>query len=504
MADITAGGQFQKTKAGQYLKASDLTDAAAEALRNMGDFAHDLARPTLRLGVTGLSRAGKTVFITALIHNLLAGGRLPFFDPQAQGRLRRAYLEPQPDDDVPRFDYEAHLADLLGDPPRWPNSTRRLSQLRLTLEFEPQGFVERALGRDKLHVDIVDYPGEWLLDLPLLNQSFAAWSAREFEMSREGNRKQIAAPWHKVLARLDPLGAADEEDAKRASAAFTTYLRESRDKGDMAVVPPGRFLMPGELEGSPALTFSPLDLPKDASPPRGSLWAMMERRFEAYKTHVIKPFFRDHFARLDRQIVLIDALGAVNGGADSLRDLERAFTDILKCFRPGANSWLSSILSRRIDRIVFAATKADHLHHTSHDRLENIVSHLAREAIGRSELSGAEIEVVALAAVRATREGTAQVGGETLPCIFGYPLAGEKIDGKTFDGAQEYGIFPGDLPEDAAAYKAFSQRQMDDNQVKVVRFRPPELPRNDDASPATLPHIRLDRVLNHLLGDRLK
>lgn len=493
-----------KKKSGVSLKASDLTGATAEALRNVGAFAHDVVRPTLRLGVTGLSRAGKTVFITALIHNLLAGGRLPFFDAQAQGRLRRAYLEPQPDDDVPRFDYERHLADLLGDPPSWPQSTRRLSQLRLTLEFEPQGFLERTLGRDKLHVDIVDYPGEWLLDLPLLNQSFASWSAQEYEMSRDANRKDLAVEWHKLLAKLDPMGEADEEDAKRASGGFTAYLLKCREEGDTAVVPPGRFLMPGELEGSPALTFSPLDLPENEKPPRGSLWAMMERRYEAYKTHVVKPFFSDHFARLDRQIVLVDALSALNGGADSLSDLERALADILKCFRPGANSWLSSVLYRRIDRILFAATKADHLHHTSHDRLENIVRHLAHDAIERADFAGAEVEVVAMAAVRATREGTAQVQGETLPCIFGHPLAGEKIDGKTFDGTQEYGIFPGDLPKDLDALKSLSRKQALENQIKVVRFRPPDRPRNDTDRPATLPHIRLDRVLNYLLGDRLK
>jgi predicted YcjX-like family ATPase len=231
---------------------------------------------------------------------------------------------------------------------------------------------------------------------------------------------------------------------------------------------------------------------------------MMERRFEAYKTHVVKPFFRDHFARLDRQIVLIDALSALNGGADSLRDLERALADILRCFRPGANSWLSSILYRRIDRILFAATKADHLHHTSHDRLEKIVKHLAHDAIEHADFAGAEVEVVALAAVRATREGTAQVQGETLPCIFGYPLAGEKIGSKTFDGTEEYGIFPGDLPEDPDELDSLSREQTLENQIKVVRFRPPDRPRNDTDRPATLPHIRLDRALNYLLGDRLK
>ena len=38
-----------------------------------------------------------------------------------------------------------------------------------------------------------------------------------------------------------------------------------------------------------------------------ALRAMMERRYEAYKTHVVRPFFREHIARLDRQIVLIDS-----------------------------------------------------------------------------------------------------------------------------------------------------------------------------------------------------
>ena len=41
---------------------------------------------------------------------------------------------------------------------------------------------------------------------------------------------------------------------------------------------------------------------------------MMARRYEAYKAHVVRPFFRDHFARLDRQIVLVDALSALNSG----------------------------------------------------------------------------------------------------------------------------------------------------------------------------------------------
>ena len=64
-----------------------LSDEAWIALDNLQDSAAKLFSPTLRLGVTGLSRAGKTVFITALVHNLTRGGRLPLFEAWSSGRI---------------------------------------------------------------------------------------------------------------------------------------------------------------------------------------------------------------------------------------------------------------------------------------------------------------------------------------------------------------------------------------------------------------------------------
>ena len=139
---------------------SDLDDPARQAWHRAGALLTDMMTPTLRLGVTGLSRAGKTIFITALIRNLVSGGRLPFFMPEAEGRIERAYLEPQPDDEVPRFDYEAHLDALSRDPPEWPESTQRLSQVRITIEFKSASALRRAFGISRLNLDVVDYPGE--------------------------------------------------------------------------------------------------------------------------------------------------------------------------------------------------------------------------------------------------------------------------------------------------------------------------------------------------------
>ncbi len=144
-----------------------LADEARIAADNVLGMIMRGGTPTVRLGVTGLSRAGKTVFITALIHNLVHGGRLPLFDAYASGRLADARLMPQPDDEVPRFDYEAHVRDLV-ERRVWPDSTRRIAELRVVIEYESAELLKRTLGRGRLNLDIVDYPGEWLLDLALL------------------------------------------------------------------------------------------------------------------------------------------------------------------------------------------------------------------------------------------------------------------------------------------------------------------------------------------------
>lgn len=480
-----------------------ILDNIAGLARTAVDIAEDWFTPTLRLGVTGLSRSGKTVFITALMHNLIAGGRLPFFAPASQGRLVRAFLQPQPDDGVPRFPYEDHLAKLTGPAPTWPESTRRISQLRLTLEYEPTTLLRRQFGTSTLHVDIVDYPGEWLLDLPLLRQSYEEWSLEALALSRTLGRAVYARDWHGLLSLINPEAQEDEHVAMRGAGLFATYLRACRSGPNfLSTVTPGRMLMPGDLDGSPALTFMPLDLKLATSAPRGSLHAMMARRFEAYKSHVVKPFFQDHFAKLERQIVLVDVLGALNSGDPAIADLERALASILNCFRPGANSWLSTVLGKRIDRILFAAAKADHIHHTSHDRLEAMLRALVQNAIDRAVFSGATVESVALAAVRATRELEARETGEALACIAGTPLPGETLDGRNFDGKEEIALFPGDLPQLGA--NGPTPPGLDVGSVAFLRFRPPPMQTNGFGSSPVLPHIRLDRAMQFLLGDKLE
>ena len=473
------------------------------SFRTAGASLRDALTPTVRLGVTGLSRAGKTVFITAMVRNLMIGGRLPFFAPEAEGRLLDCILEPQPDDAVPRFDYEAHLAAFAKDPAEWPESTRRISELRLTLSFRPRDLLRRMFGLDRLHVDIVDYPGEWLVDLSLLDQPFEAWCRDAIRKAEAPQRAQLSSQWRAFAERSVTLPDA-EQAAIEGARLFTAYLAAAKvSEQGVGALTPGRFLMPGDLAGSPLLTFFPLP-PATAGEQASPLRRLLQKRYESYKREVVKPFFRNHFLKLDRQVVLVDVLGSLSRGPGSVADLEDAMTSVLQAFRPGASSWLSNLYARRIDRVLFAATKADHVSRASHDRLEAILMALTERAAQRVTTAGGDVRVMAISALRATREAEVRHAGETLPCIAGVPMPGEVVAGKTFDGRREAVIFPGDLPADPKDALAHPGPELAGAAATFVRFRPPRLAQAPGSTePAPTPHIRLDRALDYLLGDWL-
>ena len=442
---------------------------------------------TLRLGVTGLSRAGKTVFITSLVANLLDRNRMPQLLGAANGAIVATYLQPQPDDTTPRFDYETHLAALTADAPYWPQSTRMVSQLRVSLKVQPTGLLGGLSGPRTVHLDIVDYPGEWLLDLGLLEKSYTEWAQGVLASIQT---RESAAEF--LGMAIDPAAKYDEATAQDLSAQFTAYLHAARDAG-YSDCTPGRFILPGELEGSPVLTFAPLAKPE--SHKRGSLWREMERRYEAYKKQVVQPFFRNHFAKIDRQIVLIDALGAIHNGPQALKDMRGAMADILTAFRPGKNSFLASLFGvRRVERILFAATKADHLHHRQHPRLTAIVTAMLRGAKDRADFSGALTSAMSIASLRATVEETMPHDGASLDCVRGTLL----------DSGKQAAFYPGELPDDPAKLLGPAQdgaKVWLNDGYQIMSFAPAPLELKPNDGP---PHIRLDKAAEFLIGDYLR
>ncbi len=102
--------------------------------------------------------------------------------------------------------------------------------------------------------------------------------------------------------------------------------------------------------------------------------------------------------------------------------------------------------------------------------------HLTKRAIGRVELVGAEVEVIALSAVRATREGMVGAPDEpTLEAVIGTPLEGERIGEEIFDGLAQAAINPGELPRDPDAVFRDEPRAAKPHEIdyRFVRFLVP-------------------------------
>ena len=239
------------------------------------------------------------------------------------------------------------------------------------------------------------------------------------------------------------------------------------------------------------MTFAPLP---EAANKRGSLYREMQRRYEAYKSRVVKPFFRDHFARIDRQIVLVDALGAIHSGPEALEDLRRAMAEILATFRPGRNAFLTKLLlGKRVEKILFAATKADHLHHRQHPKLTAIMQSLLAEAQSRADFAGAQTQAMSIAALRATIEETIDHNGQTLDCVRGSLL----------DSGKQAAFYPGELPDDPQKLLGPARdgaADWLDADYQIMRFAPAALSLKPGEGP---PHIRLDKAAQFLIGDKL-
>ncbi|GGX91548.1 hypothetical protein GCM10007160_18680 [Litchfieldella qijiaojingensis] len=461
--------------------------------RELNDLLERSRDRQLRLAVTGLSRSGKTAFLTSLVHQLRHAGleaRLDLLPAAREGRLLGAKRVAQQDLGVPRFPYDQALAALDATPPRWPEPTRGISELRLSIRYRPAG---RPLFRGDtatLTLDLFDYPGEWLLDLPLLGHDYLSWSlAQPLSSATDLNheRRALFADWLDGVESLDPAADADEEQLAEIAALYAQGLRNAREAG-FSNLQPGRFLLPGDLEGAPVLQFFPLPELSESERtaletlPEESVYRTLVRRFVHYQQHIVKPFYRNHFRRFDRQIVLVDVLSALNAGPERFEDLSQALATLMQSFAYGKRSLLSRLFSPRIDRLAIAATKADHVTPEQHANLVALLEALLADPLQDLRFADIPVKAMSLASIRATETREVEHQGKRTPALRGTTLDGEEVL-----------VFPGEVPA-RLPDTAFWARQGFD----FRDFRP--APRDNGG----LPHIRLDAALDWLLGDKLQ
>lgn len=83
----------------------------------------------------------------------------------------------------------------------WPTPTRGVSEIRLALRYRSNDSLLRHFkDTSTLYLEIVDYPGEWLLDLPMLAQDYLSWS-RQMTGLLQGTACGVVGPLAAAVRR---------------------------------------------------------------------------------------------------------------------------------------------------------------------------------------------------------------------------------------------------------------------------------------------------------------
>ncbi len=345
--------------------------------------------PVRRIGITGLSGAGKSTLITAIINHLENARRGALSDQPGLAAIRHGRWHREMER---AFDYDHALTALTGQPPSWPESTRDWSIARLTLDYDRRWYSLRPRRRC---LELFDYPGEWLLDLSLLDWSFAEYSAHWLDWLARSPRREIAPGLLEQLQAIDPAAPLDPERLEVLAGRWSVMLADSRlPPHRLSRNLPGRWLMPGEGFDPDAMPFLPLPgvvAQSSADYPEDSWGDVCQRHFSYYRDRIARPFFESHFGRLDAQVILVDLLGALRSGRSALADMRAALESILEPFRYRDGHWLGSLFARRIRRVAIVATQIDHLLPADQARLTRLLDSYLFELT--QQLAGKDIEL---------------------------------------------------------------------------------------------------------------
>jgi predicted YcjX-like family ATPase len=468
-------------------------------LNKLKQKASDLLNRTLdqhvTLAVTGLSRSGKTAFITSLVNQLVNESnhsQLGFFNVVHQGRFIAAKRVPQKHLHIGRFEYDRAMSAFSQNEPTWPEPTHGISEMRLAIRYKPkESLLKYASDTATLYLDITDYPGEWLLDLPMLNQTFEQWSQQTTALLLTEPRFKSAESFIEKVNQIDPFDKVDEQRLADLSKEYTELLLHFRHELGLSVIQPGRFILPGELADAPILQFFPFTafetMDKNAyqNASDDCLIGMLRARFIEYKERVVKAFYKEHFVNFDRQIVLADCLTPLNNGPESFADLKTAMTMIMESFSYGQSSLFSRLFAPKIDKLLFAATKADHVTPEQHHNLVKLLDQLVYQTKHQLNYDVIEMKTLALASVKTTQAGTSRYQGQDIPVL----------RGKRSENGELITVFPGAVPS-----KLPEQDYWQQETFNFISFAPMDPIGQHEC----LPHLRMDQVMQFLLGDKMK
>ena len=442
------------------------------------------------LGITGLSQSGKSTFVTSLIDQLInyKTSSLSGFSPVLEKRLIGVKLLPLRNKNIDNFPYQDSIAGLKQQLPRWPSSTTDISGCVIELKLKKAKSLLNPFSKESfsLFIEIRDYPGEWLLDLPLRDMSYARWCGQCSAQFNREPRKQILGDLLTELQNIDPMAPVDFAVLEDLRNRFVGFLEQCKaGERPLSLIQPGRFLMPGQVDDETLLCFVPFlkvgsftDGQLEAAP-KNSYFKVCEQRYKAYIKQLVEPFYKNFFNGIDRQVVLVDVVTALNSGPLYVDDMRQALSNISDSFSYGPQNRILQLFTPKIDKVVFAATKADQIVSGDHSSLVQLLESLVDHAYKTAQYEGVPPTALAVSGVRSSIE----IEHDGVAALSGFDATGATI-------GYVHPPIPYFMPKNTQ-HQGFED-------WKIPKFNPPIVSNENQA----IPHIRIDSVLQSLVGDK--
>lgn len=358
---------------------------------------------TRKIGITGSSRAGKTVFLLSLISHLEAGDLK--LDGDGTSRFRKRPIQPGPlskllarmpgvgrwlTDERSEFQYAA-LRNHLAEGKEWPHKTTDSFFFRCRFQRAVSGRKWKNLwrpiaGLSEDEVEFFDFPGERVADVTMIGQDFGAWSDMMIQSINADPRKSAAAgsflsairqdvpnpdavlaEWKLTLGRLfvdchaliTPSTFLVDKEGNTARERVVA-LRDLKKSGDSISDAAIRKRIEALRDAKKAELRDVLEsaeeyasaccaglsekefvpLPEAVRQRAPELARHCQEHYESYQREVVRPFAADLLS-CHSLIFLVDLTDVLGSGVQKLNDTQEMIRTLLDCIERGSGFFRS-------------------------------------------------------------------------------------------------------------------------------------------------------------------
>lgn len=367
-------------------------------------------KDTHRFTITGLSRSGKSMLFTSLMtilkyrteeqYNCLP--LLAYLPPE-----NVEYMKVEPLDGYTMFPVEEHLTDL--EQLKWPSPTEQVYGFKLVVRLKQTHKLRKhLLPHTDVVFEFIDYPGEWLTDLPMLQVGYQQWSDSTWAQQASEPQLSFAAGWHDYVKQFDfeqpPTTCAIQE----LVSAYRGYLSAAKQAG-ISMLQPGSFLLADSGFDWRNHGFTPLPV-KVSGDPTNPWGVLFSQRYEHFQTAWLTPLKQSTFKETDKQIILVDLFAGLNHSKQHLLQLKETITHLADTFVYGNPNWFERKIKGKqaIGKVAFVGTKMDLLPRGQQANMQSLLEQVCAGAVAKLQDKPISFEHFLLCAIQATDAGSSE------------------------------------------------------------------------------------------------